>query len=117
MAKNIGWKVSLVITLKDFDIRYKSILEEDSNRKRCSITGCSNPVDRTLIGEDTTCAYHRLLFDWWIYEVLTHKQFIHYLKSQKGRRRAFTNWRNKLSNKEQDGIVLKMAQDAINWIC
>ena len=85
-------RTSPKITLEDFEIRYKNILVSDPKRKCCSSSGCNNPVDYTMLGEDTSCAYHRLLFDFWSCEVMDMDKFHHYLESQKGRRRAFTNW-------------------------
>jgi len=105
------------ITLKDFEIRYANIKAQNPKVKRCTAADCKNPVDTTFLGEDTSCAYHRLLFDFWIYEVMDSDKFHHYLESQKGRRRAFTNWTNRIGKAKCDEIVLKMAQEGINWEC
>jgi len=105
------------VTLEDFEIRYKNILESDPKRKRCSSGGCKNPVDFTMLGGDTSCAYHRLLFDFWSCEVMLPDDFYHYMESQKGRRRAFTNWMNRIGKAGCDKLVLRMAQEGINWVC
>jgi len=105
------------VTLKDFEIRYTNIRMQNPKVKQCTAAGCKNPVDTTLLGEDTSCAYHRLLFDFWSCEVMDINKFNHYLKSQKGRRRAFTNWINRTGQVECDKIVLRMAQEGINWEC
>jgi len=107
----------MTITLADFEIRYKNIRKEHPRVKNCSVSGCNNPRDFTMLGEDTSCAYHRLLFDIWVCDVISEKEFHHYQKSQKGRRRAFTNWRNRTGKTELDKIVLRMAQEPINWDC
>jgi len=82
------------------------------------VRGCKNPRDSTpLLGEDTSCAYHRLLFDLWICDGVDPRKLDHYMRSQKGRRRAFTNWMRKLGKAKCDEIVLKLAQESINWEC
>lgn len=109
---------SLKVTLKDFEVRYKNIREQNPKVKKCSVKGCHNPRDSTpSLGEDTCCAYHRLLFDFWSVDVMNPDDFHHYLSCQKGRRRAFTNWMNRLGKSECDKLVLRMAQEGINWEC
>ncbi len=109
------------VTFVDFEKRYENIRKQNPKVKKCSVKGCKNPRDSTpLLGEDTTCAYHRLLFDYWIYEVIGPKSGYSeglMFMSRKGMRRAFTNWRNKTGKEECDKIVLQMAQDGINWEC
>jgi hypothetical protein len=105
------------VTLKDFEIRYKNILEKDPKRKRCSSTGCKNPVDFTMLGEDTSCAYHRLLFDFWICDVVEGEKSAWYYSHQKARRAAFTRWQHEIGKEECDKIVLRMALEPINWSC
>ena len=108
------------VTLQDLEIRYKKLREQNPKIENCSVAGCKNLRDVTpLLGVDTSCAYHRLLFDWWLYEVMPHdfKTTYHYMESQKGRRRAFTNWMNKLGKEGCNKIVLKLANDGINWEC
>ncbi len=106
------------ITFKDFEIRYKNIRTAQPKVKKCSVKDCSNPQDSTpLLGQDTSCAYHRLLFDYWSCDVMNPDDFHHYLESQKGRRRAFTNWRNRIGKVQCDEIVLRLAQEGINWSC
>ena len=108
----------MAVTLEDFEIRYRNIRKNNPKVKKCSVSGCNNPQDSTpKLGMDTCCAYHRLLFDFWSCEVMDIKKFYHYLESQKGRRRAFTNWMNKLGKTKCDRLVLKMAQEGINWEC
>lgn len=107
------------VTLKDFEIHYQKILEENPKARQCSVRGCSNPQDVTILGWDTCCAYHRLLFDYWTYEVMSRDfdQVMKYIRNQRARRIAFTRWRNKIGKAECDRIVLGLAQDAINWTC
>jgi hypothetical protein len=105
------------VTLEDLDIRYNNIRKANPKVKKCTVSECNNPRDSTMLGEDTCCAYHRLLFDFWSCEVMDPDKFWHYLESQKGRRRAFTNWLRKMGKKELDKIVLRLAQDGINWEC
>jgi len=109
------------LRLKDLDVRYRNIRKANPRVKKCSVKGCSNPRDSTeLLGEDTCCAYHRLLFDYWSSDVRSNPPWSSssiLQMSRKGRRRAFTNWMNKIGKKERDKIVLKLAQDPINWKC
>lgn len=55
------------ITLEDLEIRYRNIRKQNPRVRQCSVSGCKNPRDRVplpiFLGEDTCCAYHRLLFD------------------------------------------------------
>jgi len=106
------------VTLEDFEIRYKNIREANPKVKQCPIYGCKNPRDSTpLLGEDTTCAYHRLLFDYWVSMNMEFDKFYYYLENQRARRTAFTKWRNKIGKGACDEIVLKLAQEGINWQC
>jgi hypothetical protein len=107
------------VTLEDFEKRYQFIRETNKHVKTCSINGCSNPRDTTSLGEDSCCAYHRLLFDYWTYEVMgpDFDKLMNYMSNQRARRAAFTRWRNKLGKEQCDKIVLKLAQDGINWVC
>lgn len=106
------------ITLEDFEIRYKNIRQARPKVRQCTVRGCNNPRDSTKhLGENTCCAYHRLLFDYWMSEVVELDKVEQYLKSQKGKRRAFTNWRNRTGEAMCDEIVLKMAKEPINWEC
>jgi len=109
--------VNMSLTLADFEIRYKTLKEKYPDLPKCSVKGCNNPVDITEgLGQDSSCAYHRLLFDWWMGE-LTHEKIMYYFRNQRARRAAFTRWRNKLGKEACDKIVLKMAQEPINWKC
>ena len=98
-----------VVTLGDFEQRYQNILKDNPKIERCSFRSCKNPVDG-----DTTCAYHRLLFDHWMYEVKGMKIA---QMSTRGRRIAFSRWVNKTGKEICDAIVLDMAQYSINWVC
>ena len=69
-----------MVTLKDFETRYENIRRDVPDVKICSVCGCSNPRDSTeMLGVDTSCAYHRLLFDYWSCEVMEIDKFYHYL--------------------------------------
>ena len=93
-------------------IRVHALLK--AHPPKCSTKGCNLPIDNTTLGWDTSCPYHRLLFDHWLYEVVG-QDINHY--SQKGRRNAFTRWINKTGKKECDKIVKEMSKDGINWEC
>jgi len=105
------------VTLKDLEIRYENIRKANPKVKLCSSKGCKNPVDTTELGEDTSCSYHRLLFDHWLYETMNPEKFHHYYTNQRARRSAFTRWQHKIGKEECDKIVLRLAQEPINWDC
>ena len=103
-------KMNEKITLNDFEKRYSNIRKDNPNVSECSVKSCKNPID--LNG--TTCAYHRLLFDHWMYEIKGRDIFN---MSRRGIRIAFSRWMNKTGKEICDSIVLDMAQYEINWIC
>ena len=105
------------ITFADFEVRYSNIRKQTPQIKTCSVSGCKNPRDTTELGEDSSCAYHRILFDIWCCEVIDSDHFYYYLQNQRARRSAFTHWRNKLGKDKCDKLVLREAQSAINWVC
>jgi hypothetical protein len=106
------------ITFADFDARYKNLKEKYPDIGKCSVKGCNNPRDITPgLGVDSSCAYHRLLFDYWIYEVVEGNKANYYFTNQRERRAAFTRWRNNAGKETCDKIVLALAQEGINWQC
>ena len=104
------------LTLVDFFIRYDNIIKNYPDIPKCSVKDCNNPCDITMMGVDSSCAFHRLLFDWWTGE-LDGEKIMYYFTNQRARRSAFTRWRNKIGEKECNRIVLEMAHDPINWEC
>jgi hypothetical protein len=108
--------VNRKITLADFETRYTNIRKQSLKTKICSVKGCKNPQDTTeFLGTDTCCAYHRILFDHWIYDVIRGNT--HDFVSRRGMRFAFAKWRTKTGKETCDEIVLKLAQDLTNWVC
>ena len=106
------------VTLEDVEVRYRNIRFRNPKVKKCSVSGCPNPRDSTpLLGEDTTCAYHRLLFDFWSCDIAPIRGHDVLVMSQKGRRQAFTHFLNRTGKETLDRIVLEMAQQGINWEC
>lgn len=105
------------VTLEDFEVRYRNIREAHPEVQECSVVGCNNPRDITTHGgEDSSCAYHRLLFDAWS-DGLDHDKAMYYSRNQRVRRAAFTRWRNKLGKEVCDKVVFRLAQEPINWEC
>ena len=105
------------VTFEDFEVRYKKIREKYPTIKDCTVEGCTNPRDITEgLGVDTTCSYHRLLFDFWIYEVLDVDETKKFITDRSARRKAFSSWMLAMGKDHCDEIVLKMAQDKINWV-
>lgn len=105
------------VTLKDLDIRYANIRKQFPEIENCSVKDCVNPVDITEgMGKDTTCSYHRMLFDHWIYEVVVNPLKIATMPKEE-RRSQFENFLSKLGKAKCDEIVLHMIQEPINWMC
>jgi hypothetical protein len=103
------------VTLADFEVRYQNLRRDYPNNPMCSVEGCPNPVDVTEgLGIDTTCAYHRLLFDFWFFEVIDNDEL---LTDQVKRRKAFKKWIGKTGKEACDKLVLGMAKEKINWMC
>jgi len=94
-------------------IRVHSLL--DANPPRCSYPDCNLPLDNTTLGWDTSCPYHRLLFDHWLYEIAGPD--INSYKTRQGKRSAFTQWVNRTGKKVCDEIVDEMSKVPINWEC
>lgn len=95
-------------------LRVHSLLR-DTKLPRCGYKGCNLPIDYTEgIGFDTSCPYHRLLFDWWLYNVANHPISLY---SKRGRRIAFSKWINRIGKNQCDKIVDDMSKTPINWKC
>ena len=92
-------------------IRVHSLLK--ANPSKCTYHDCNLPLDNTTLGWDTSCPYHRLLFDHWLYEIA--EDINHYTKQ--GKRSAFTQWVNRTGKEECDKIVDEMSNVPINWEC
>ena len=113
------------VTLDDLEKRYENIKISFPKIKKCSVYGCKNPRDMVeMLTDCNTCAYHRLLFDWWSCDVyggylilLTRKDRRRKDRRRKDRRRLFSVWMRKTGKSKCDEIVLRMAEDKINWIC
>jgi hypothetical protein len=103
------------LSLKDFEVRYQNLRKDYPDNPTCSVEGCLNPVDVTEgLGVDTSCAYHRLLFDYWFFEIIDNNEL---LANQTKRRKAFKNWLDETGKETCDKIVLDMAKEPINWSC
>lgn len=95
-------------------IRVHGLLK--SKPPRCSYHDCNLPIDTTPgMGWDTSCPYHRLLFDHWLYTIVGPR--INHYKTTQGKRSAFTQWVNRTGKKQCDGIVDEMSNVPINWEC
>ena len=82
---------------------------------KCVVNGCKELRDATPgLGMDTTCPYHRLLFDYWLYEVC---EDINRYKTRQGRRSAVTRWVKSVGKERCDKIVDDMSNSPINWKC
>ena len=118
MAKKT--KKAKPLTLEDLEIRYKSLREKNPQMPNCSFKGCVNPLDWTgRMGWDTSCSYHRLLHDYFLYEVDETK---HHYNTPGGLsvgeyREMFRAWVKKTGKKRCDKIVVKMMSDVLNWAC
>lgn len=93
-------------------IRVHSLLK--AKPTECTYPDCNLPLDNTTLGWDTSCLYHRLLFDHWLYEIAAD---INSYKTQQGKHSAFTQWVNRTGKKQCDEIVNEMSHIPINWEC
>lgn len=110
--------MSKKIILNDLVIRCQNLRKQFPDNPKCAL--CENPVDVTLLGPDTTCPYHRLLHDHWMYEEdgdEFSQQVIEGKLSREDYRAKFQKWMNSLTKDERDEIVLEAANDGINWVC
>ena len=94
-------------------IRVHSLLK--ANPPISTYHDCNLPLDNTMLGWDTSCPYHRLLFDHWLYEIVGPD--INSYKTRQGKRSAFTQWVNRTGKEECDRIVDEMSNVPINWEC
>lgn len=72
---------------------------------------CDNNVDRTMMGKDTACVYHRMLWDSFMYDAMDKYRDI------KKVREEFVKWNNTLTKDKRDNIVADMAKSPLNWEC
>lgn len=86
-----------------------------SGSPECTYEGCTLPRDHTLMGWDTSCPYHRLLFDYWMYEVFGTEKVLELEREE--RRRLFREWVDSEGKKKCDKLVEEMSNDSINWKC
>lgn len=94
-------------------LRVHSLLPSGS--PECTYEGCTLPRDHTMMGWDTSCPYHRLLFDHWMYEVYGTELILELEREEK--RRLFREWVGKTGKKGCDSIVDEMSHVPLNWKC
>lgn len=94
-------------------IRVHSLLK--AKAPECGYCDCNLPIDNTMLGWDTSCPYHRLLFDYWLMEVIGND--INFYKTVQGKRSAFTQWVNRIGKENCDKIVNDMSEWPLNWEC
>jgi len=81
----------------------------------CGYKDCNLPIDHTNgLGWDSSCPYHRLLFDHWLYNCANHSVGLY---SKRGRRIAFTKMINAIGKEQCDKIVDEMSKYPVNWEC
>ena len=94
-------------------LRVHSLLK--ANPPICGYKDCNLPIDHTNgFGWNSSCPYHRLLFDHWLYNYANHPVGLY---SKKGRRIAFTRMINNIGKEQCDKIVDEMSKSPINWEC
>lgn len=106
------------ITLADLDIRCQALLKKFPGNPKCELDG--KPVDVTLTGADTSCPYHRLLHDQFLYEEGGHELQLKMAEgtlTREAYRLNFQCWMLRKGKVACDAIVLEMANDPLNWEC
>jgi len=86
------------------------------NHPHCSVDGCDELCDITSMGVDSSCPYHRLLYDHWM-STIAMSEFPHVLREMHKRRQLFGDWMDEIGKEECNRIVDNMSIDGINWIC
>ena len=110
------------INMDFIDERDKALTKAWPKAPRCAFPGCDRTVDflPTAGQFDTTCPRHRLLHDYFLYEVDEGQS---HPNNPKGGlpleeyRAKFYKWADDLGPEGQKDIILYMASDIINWIC
>ena len=116
----IEWDIEKVMDV----IEWKNKLNDRKlpGRRRC--LWCENGVDLTSCGLDTTCPKHRLIHDYYLYNV--EGQLIHpdikdgsdkRCKNKEEYREIYKSWYDSLTDKDVEEILIYQASDAINWLC
>jgi len=86
-----------------------------SSSPECGFEGCTLPIDHTMMGWDTSCPYHRLLFDYWMYEIRGTNHILDIKREEK--RRLFREWVTLTGKDGCDKIVDEMSHVPLNWEC
>jgi len=111
-------KMSKKITLQDLDIWCENLLKAFPDNPKCAFDG--KPVDVTLMGIDTSCPYHRLLHDQFLYNEGGHELQLQMAEGNLTReayRLDFHCWMIRKGKEVCDAIVLEMASAPLNWEC
>jgi len=109
-----NFKLSKEYLINDvIKLRVHSLLPSGS--LECGFEGCTLPIDHTLMGWDTSCPYHRLLYDYWMYEVFGTEKILEIEREKK--RMLFREWVAMTGKEGCDKIVDEMSSDSINWKC
>lgn len=104
------------VSLNDLKQRCENILNDNPEIQECAIDNCSNPIDWTGVDWSTACPYHRLLWDYWLYTEVNGDQKIIEM-GRIPRRNLFIEWMNEIGPSRCDEIVIKMANDPLQWKC
>jgi len=96
-------------------VNIKRISEGETPIPECTWPGCNELRDGTPgMGMDTSCPYHRLLFDHWLYEI-SDEVARNVLRED--RNKSIDEWAKELGKDECDKIVDEMSRVGINWMC
>jgi len=90
--------------------RCKFLKNKFPDIKKCKM--CDNPVDITMLGFDTCCPYHRMLFDSYFYNAMD--EFGGDIEKV---REEFDKWNKTLSGEQRNNIVAEMGKSSLNWMC
>ena len=97
------------------EVNEKRIANGEKPTPKCGWPDCNDYVDGTPgMGLDTSCPYHRLLFDHWLYNVST-ETLRNMLREE--RNKLIDEWAKDLGKDKCDEIVDEMSQSGINWMC
>ena len=96
-------------------VNIRRISEHKTPVPECVWPDCTELRDGTPgMGLDTSCPYHRLLFDHWLYEVSTQELLA---LPREERNKHIEQWVEKTGKEKCDKIVDEMSRVGINWMC
>ena len=111
----------LMVAPEELEKRIKDV-RETLKKTKCEIDECNDLIDMTDHFINTTCTYHKHLFNWWVF-IMDWKHLTEnkgkgvplYEKNRKYRRQAFIEWMREMGKEKCDKIVAKVIANIKSW--